>query len=182
MKRRDILPNQGSRVTERTDLRSYKVSVFTAAYNSGDLLQRAYRSLQLQTWRNWEWIIYDDSSVDGTWEIIESLMEKDRRVKGFKGDTPSGYIGFTKGQACSKANGRLLAELDHDDEIVPTCLETVVQAFKTYPDAVFAYTICCEPHEGGNQFVKYTDGWGEGLGSHYYQYIENKWKLVANNP
>ena len=167
------------------DPRSYKVSVFTAAYNSGDLLYRGFHSLRAQTWRNWEWIIYDDSDLKdkgNTWETLKKLKDLDQRVKIIKGKRHSGLIGFTKGQACSRAAGRLLAELDHDDEIAPTCLETIVKAFKSYPDAVFAYTICSEPFEESNKFVQYIDGWGQGMGSHYYQLIDDRWMLVANNP
>jgi glycosyltransferase involved in cell wall biosynthesis len=165
------------------DPRSYKVSVFTPAYNSGDLLRRAYASLKAQTWRNWEWIIYNDSTDNITREVINDLILGDRRIKGFKGEAHSGVIGFTKLECCKQASGRLLAELDHDDVINQDCLETVVKAFKAYPDAVFAYTDCCEPYEGrGGIFNDFGDGWGKGMGAHYYQYFDGGYICIHESP
>ena len=69
------------------DPRSNLLSVFTPAYNSGARLERAYKSLQAQTWRNWEWVIYDDSDLKdkgNTWNTLKKLRDSDQRIKIIK--------------------------------------------------------------------------------------------------
>ena len=45
---------------------AYKITVFTPAYNRAHTLEALYRSLQRQTFHNFEWLIVDDGSADGT--------------------------------------------------------------------------------------------------------------------
>lgn len=47
-----------------------KVTVFTPAYNRRHTLARVYRSLCQQTIRDFEWIIVDDGSKDGTADLV----------------------------------------------------------------------------------------------------------------
>ena len=43
-----------------------RITVFTPAYNRGYIIEKLYRSLQNQTFRNFEWLIIDDGSSDNT--------------------------------------------------------------------------------------------------------------------
>jgi len=54
-------------------------TVFTPSYNSRDTLQRVYESLKAQTYRDFEWLIVNDGSTDGT----ETLVEKWQRGTAF---------------------------------------------------------------------------------------------------
>ena len=50
------------------------ITVFTPTYNRGHLLNRLYESLVMQRYKDFEWIIVDDGSTDGTQDIVSSLI------------------------------------------------------------------------------------------------------------
>lgn len=51
-----------------------RITVFTPAYNRGYIIEKLYRSLQNQTFRNFEWLIIDDGSSDNTSEKYKALF------------------------------------------------------------------------------------------------------------
>ena len=142
------------------------VTVFTAAYKTGERIGRAFNSLREQTYTNWEWVIVDDSDDDGkTFKMLSSLARKDHRVQVFKPWVHSGMIGKVKNWACSLAKGHILVELDHDDELTDYALDCVVKGFQQFKEAGFLYTDCAEIYENGRSLT-YRDGWAFGYGSY----------------
>lgn len=133
-------------------------SIFTPAYKTEDRIFRAYDSLKNQTYQNWEWIIVDDSPQTHliTWGILQGIANKDHRVKICRMQPVSGgNIGEVKRRATSMANAKWLLELDHDDALMPTCLEDISEAILANPKAGFFYTDVAEPYEDGTM-RKYT--------------------------
>ncbi|MDE6464764.1 MAG: glycosyltransferase, partial [Muribaculaceae bacterium] len=59
------------------------ISVIVPAHNCGRYLEECVGSIRNQTYQNWELIIVDDSSTDGTAEIAESLATNDSRITTF---------------------------------------------------------------------------------------------------
>lgn len=120
------------------------VSCFSPAFcTSKDELFRLYNSLKNQTYKQWEWVVLDDSPNDftGVAEVINEIKLSDARVKYYRVlPVTQGNIGEAKYRAAHLCNGKYLAEVDHDDELATNCLEEVVNAFKTYPDAGFVYS------------------------------------------
>ena len=55
----------------------YKITVFTPTYNRAYILETLYRSLQRQSFRNFEWLIVDDGSSDGTRELVAGWQRAD---------------------------------------------------------------------------------------------------------
>jgi O-antigen biosynthesis protein len=142
------------------------VTVFTPTYRTGDRIRRAFQSLQQQTYTNWEWIVVDDSDDGGrTFAIVTGLAKTDHRIQVFKAGEHSGVIGRVKRWACSLANGRILVELDHDDELTDDALALVVRGFQQFPEAGFLYTDCAEVTQDGNN-ITYRDGWAFGYGAY----------------
>lgn len=156
------------------------VSVFTAAYRSGEKIKRPYRSLLNQTYTNWEWVIVDDSGDDDVTyhNVLKSLG--DPRVRCYRQDSRSGYIGAVKRYAAGLCTGEILIEIDHDDELTSDCLQKIVAAFIDNPDCGFAYGDCTEVYDTSKRAHWY--GWDSGYGySIYYRvwiHAMNRWQNV----
>lgn len=134
-------------------------SVFTGAYKTDkDRILRSYNSLVSQTYKNWEWVVVDDSpeGYEDTWSILTELAKKDYRVKVHRIlPVSGGNIGLVKNRAASLSNGNYLLEMDHDDALISTCFEDLKKAIQEFPDAGFFYTNVAEPYEDG-QMRQYT--------------------------
>ena len=164
------------------NLDSPKVSIFTASCNSGQKIFRPLRSILEQTYKNWEWIIVDDSPDTENFKNLESISAFDARIKVFKPHLKSGRIGEVKRWACGLATGEIFVEIDHDDEFTNNCIEMIVAAFKKHPDAGFAYTDCCEVWEETGENFEYASGWGLGFGSYRDEVYKGKLYKVTNYP
>lgn len=152
-------------------------SIFTSAYNIGDKIINTYRSLRMQTYPNWEWVIVNDSNDnEKTQKILEQIAESDPRIKIYTFEQKSrGVIGEAKYRAGMLCNGEYLMELDHDDQLTPDAVELMVRGFNEYPDVGFAYSDCIECDVHLNSF-KYGDGFAFGYG--YYYEDEYKGKKI----
>lgn len=140
------------------------LSVFTPTYQTNERIFRTYESLKNQTYENWEWVVVDDSP-DGdykTWEYLKDIASHDYRVHIHRmRPNSSGNVGEVKHRAAMLCNGEWLFELDHDDVLISTCLQDVLNASKQYPDAGFIYTDVTEVYEDGTprQYGRIGDDW-----------------------
>ena len=158
------------------------VTVFTPAYKTGEKIRRPYESLVAQNYKDWEWVIMDDSDDDGvTFKMLCDLAQKDYRIRVYKSDRNSGVIGHVKRDACMLGRGDFLVELDHDDELTPIALEKVVAAYQKYPEAGFVYTDFAESFEDGTP-VAYGAGWGFAYGSYRQETHNGVVYNVSNGP
>ena len=112
------------------------------SYNSKDYISIAIQSVLDSTYINFELIITDDNSTDGTYEIAKSFEEQDKRVKVIKNDKNYGDYP-NRNQAASYAKGKYLKYVDHDDYIYPYGLEQLVFFMEQFPDA--GYGLCSLP-------------------------------------
>ena len=90
------------------------VTVYIPTYNRVDLLKRAVKSVQEQTYQNLEIIIVDDCSTDGTHAYLEQLVKEDKRVCYFLKETNSGAC-VSRNIAIENAHGEFITGLDDDD-------------------------------------------------------------------
>lgn len=107
------------------------VSIITPAYNSEKFIAEAIRSVQDQSYTNWEMIIVDDCSVDKTVAITEQIAQTDSRVKLFRLQENSG-TGVARETALEKSTGKYIAFLDADDLWKPAKLETQINYLQNY--------------------------------------------------
>jgi len=158
------------------------VSVFTPTYRSGLRFLRPLLSLRSQTYRNWEWIVWDDSDDDGqTAALIAGLAQSDHRIELVRPARHSGMIGEVKAKACALSRGSILVELDHDDEFTPDALALVVEAARNHPEGGFFYSDFVEVDPNLNS-LRYPDGWGFGLGSYRKERLNGRELDVVNTP
>ncbi len=146
------------------------MSVITSTFNSGHKILRPWRSLQSQTYQDWEWIIWDDSKDDVTYKQLLELQEKDMRVRVFKAPLHSGYIGEMKRLAGSMAMGEYIIEIDHDDDFHPDLFRWIREAGIANPDSGFFYTDCAELTEETYEPAIYGEFFGLGYEMHIFQW------------
>lgn len=98
------------------------VSIIMPAYNCADYIVESIRSVQSQTYRNWELIIADDKSTDGTVDIVRVMAEDDNRIRLLETDRNLGPAA-ARNRAMDVANGNYIAFLDSDDVWYPDKLQ-----------------------------------------------------------
>ncbi|OQW68924.1 MAG: family 2 glycosyl transferase [Proteobacteria bacterium ST_bin12] len=97
-------------------------TVFTPTYNRAHTLHRIFDSLMTQTYRDFEWVVVDDGSTDGTRQLIEQWKKVADFSIIYKLQPNSGkHIAFNKG--VNLARGDLFLPIDSDDAFLPDALE-----------------------------------------------------------
>lgn len=90
------------------------VSVIMPAYNAEKYIGEAISSVLSQTWTNWELLILDDCSTDGTAAIAEGFARLDTRIRLLRNPQNMG-VAKTRNQGIDLAQGEWIALLDSDD-------------------------------------------------------------------
>lgn len=160
------------------------ISVFTTTYRSKDKILRVVKSMLRQTYINWELVILDDSNDEGvTFNGVLNSLPKDPRIRRYFPGEASGYIGEVKRYAAGLCKGKMLFEIDHDDELEPDCVRRIVHAFKENPDAGFVYGDGAEIYEKTLTSHEYCEGYGLGYGAYYQQFsvMIQRWAKVARS-
>jgi hypothetical protein len=117
---------------------SARVSILMPTFEQSHFLPRALASLQAQTMDEWEALIVDDGSRDGTWRAAAPFLE-DARIRYLR--LPhNGGLGRALNVALDHAAGELVAYLPSDDLMYPRHLETLAAALDAAPQAMLAYT------------------------------------------
>lgn len=106
------------------------ISIITPCYNSVRFIDTTIKSVLQQTNPNWEMIIVDDCSTDGSDLIIKKYSEQDERIRYMKTDKPSGSPTLPRNIGIENASGRFIAFLDSDDVWLPTKLEEQIKLFE----------------------------------------------------
>lgn len=114
------------------------VSIIMPSYNCGEYVEDTIRSVQAQTYQNWEIIFMDDCSHDETTRKVSAMREKDNRIHLYKNASNMGAA-VSRNNALREAQGRWIAFLDSDDLWEPTKLEKQVK-FMEENEYVFSYT------------------------------------------
>lgn len=90
------------------------VSIIMASYNSEQWIRETIGCVQNQTYCNWELLITDDCSTDGTVDIVKEFAKSDPRIKIWVNEKNSG-AGLTRNNSLKNSSGRFIAFLDSDD-------------------------------------------------------------------
>jgi teichuronic acid biosynthesis glycosyltransferase TuaG len=92
------------------------ISIITPVFNREELIIECIQSVQKQKYKNYEHIVIDDCSSDGTWKIVESFAKKDKRIVLIKSkENSGGKPGKVRNIGIKKAKGAFVAFLDSDD-------------------------------------------------------------------
>ncbi|HOQ05879.1 MAG TPA: glycosyltransferase family A protein [Anaerohalosphaeraceae bacterium] len=151
-----------------------RVSVIIPTYNRKVLVQEAVESVCRQTFRDFEILVIDDGSTDGTAQEIVAI--KDNRIRYFRKE--NGGVSSARNLGLREAKGAYIAFLDSDDLYVPDYLETMVSSLEKAPEYGVAYASVTMEHPDGSRQERMNDkyaysGWiVRSLFSRFFVYCQ----------
>lgn len=117
-----------------------RVSVLMPVYNGLPLIKASIESLLRQTMQNWECIIVNDGSTDGTREYLDSLNDPRFIIWHFKENKGRPEA---RQKTLELASGEFIAMLDAEDLYHPKKLELQLKAFEQHPEVDLVATQMC---------------------------------------
>lgn len=112
-----------------------KVSILIPVYNNAPYLNDAVGSMLSQTFADFELIAVNDGSTDGSGEILQSLAERDRRVRVLQLTRNLGIVGALNA-GLEQCGGEYVARMDGDDISHPERLRLQLRFLDAHPDHV----------------------------------------------
>lgn len=113
------------------------ISVVMPCYNGERHLGLSTGSVRAQTFQDWELIIVDDGSRDGSWDLLQRLAREEPRLRPCRQDNAGPATARNRG--LKEARGEFIAFLDADDTWEPRFMERMLAALVARPDADLAY-------------------------------------------
>lgn len=98
----------------KDDLKSIFFSIIITAYNCDAYILETLKSVESQTYKNYEVIIIDDNSIDKTYEIISCFIKGKGNWKLYSNDINKGVV-YSRNKSFDLAKGKYIAILDGDD-------------------------------------------------------------------
>lgn len=114
------------------------VSILVPVYNHEKFIRETIESILSQTYHNWELLVVDDCSTDGSWDIMQEYAKKDSRVRVFRNEQNKGLIPNWK-FLIDTSRGEYISFLEGDDLYYRDNLEAKVRIFEKYPDLGMVY-------------------------------------------
>ena len=105
------------------------VTIITPLYNAVDYFEETYKSVLAQSFADFEWIIVDDLSTDGSFELAEQLSESDKRIRLLKVNKKGGPA-QARNIGLKNSKGHYIVFLDSDDMLDADFLEEQVAFIK----------------------------------------------------
>ncbi|MEI8311846.1 MAG: glycosyltransferase, partial [Verrucomicrobiota bacterium] len=112
-----------------------EITVLLTVFNGGKFLGPAVESILCQSREDFEFVIVDDASTDGSAGILNQLAARDRRIRLFFNKENSGQTACLN-QGLREARGRWIARQDADDLSLPGRLAAQMSHAARFPDLV----------------------------------------------
>ena len=116
------------------------VSILTLVYNHSAFIEQTIACVMDQTFENWEWIILDDGSTDGTGEAVRKIQDGRIHYR-FQENAGVEQLAGTYNKALALCRGVFIALLDGDDYWPDNKIELQLKSFAD-PDIVLSYGEC----------------------------------------
>ena len=145
-----------------------KITVFTPTYNRGYIIENLYRSLQKQSFTDFEWLVIDDGSSDNTEELFKKWTKEvnDFEIRYYKQENGGKHRAINYG--VSKAQGEWIFIVDSDDSITFNAME---QIYKWINSINAENIVSVSGLRGKNSEIPMGDTLG--FGNRYYIDINN---------
>lgn len=126
-----------------------KVSICLPNRNTQPFLKERLNSIFAQTYSNWELLVFDGFSDDGSWELINETIKGRANVTAWQGprSAPPGCWN----PCLQRATGKYVYIATSDDTMPPEFLEKMVDALDSRPDCDLAHTMLRVIDEDGNE-------------------------------
>jgi len=128
------------------------ISIITPSYNSKRFIKNTIDSVISQTYQNWEMIIVDDRSTDGSVEYIKNLIQDDDRISIIALEKNIGAA-EARNKALEIAQGKYIAFLDSDDMWIPEKIDRQL-GFMKHNNYAFTFTAYVPISEDGSQELR----------------------------
>ena len=115
------------------------LTVVIPARDAAETLAAALDSLLAQTRRDWQAIIVDDGSTDGTRQLAQAYVARDKRFRLLSDGRPAEGAAAARNRGIAEATGRWLSFLDADDWLGPAFVESMVGAAEALAGAGVVY-------------------------------------------
>ena len=132
------------------------VSIITPTWACASFICETIRSVMAQTYQNWELLIQDDCSTDGTDKVVQPYIEMDSRIK-YECNPKNSGAAITRNNALRRAKGRWIAFLDSDDLWLPEKLEKQLK-FMVENNYAFTYHNSIDINELGEEIGRFVTG------------------------
>jgi glycosyltransferase involved in cell wall biosynthesis len=108
------------------------ITIMTPTFNRAHTLRRAHASLLDQSLNNFEWLVVDDGSTDGTGELIDELRaDTTFPIRYIRQEHGGKHV--ARNRAIALARGRFFVGLDSDDWFLPEALESLSKVWESIP-------------------------------------------------
>ena len=115
-----------------------KISVIMTSYNYAKLIPETIKSVQAQTFSDWELIIIDDCSTDNSAQIVSDFARCDNRIKFIQNEQNLGLKNSIL-KALEMTSGEWIAFLESDDIWEPDCLEKRIEILEKFPEVALIF-------------------------------------------
>ena len=110
------------------------ISVIMGIYNCADTLPEAIESILAQTYPDWELILCDDCSSDGTYAVAESYANKyPGKILLLRNEVNS-WLAYSLNRCLELASGEYVARMDGDDRSLPDRFEKQLSYLRAHPE------------------------------------------------
>jgi glycosyltransferase involved in cell wall biosynthesis len=142
--------------------------VLMPTYNNAAFLHESMTSIREQSFEDFEFIIVDDGSDDGSWPILEIAAKEDERIRLIRNEANQGIV-YSLNRGLAACRARYIARMDGDDVALRERLERQAAFLDEHPETVAL---------GGA--LRYVDGRGRDMG--IVRTCETEGSLLARNP
>ena len=125
------------------------ITVFTPAYNRKDCIHRCYESLQNQTSHNFQWLIIDDGSTDGTEEVIKEWQANEKDFQIIYDYKENGGLHSAYNRGIELTDTELFVCIDSDDWMPLDAIERIEKIWKEISGHNYVGIMGIDQYENG---------------------------------
>ena len=115
------------------------VSIITPMFNAEDFIEETVKSVQSQSYGNWEMLVVDNCSTDSSRQIVNRYANSDNRIKLLVNGHNSGSPGQPRNIGIKNAKGKYISFLDADDLWMEDKLQKQIEYLEAHNDVFMLY-------------------------------------------